>query len=538
MFIQKIRLKNFKSFYSETEIDFERLVGLWRVSGQIGAGKTTIGEAIIYGLYGKVADKTNGSLISWGCKKALVELWCISRGRRIYIRREINAYGQSPMTVEVDGEEVIFTDKRSAQEQLESDYLDAPRTSMELLCIISFNNFKSLSTLNTKDTKQFLDNVLGFDALTKYVDAAKDYIYDLRLNLSQTQADLRAVQSQITRMENLVFEDGDPKQIQQEINTIKQDIKDKENQTQTYLKPYHQELETLKRQLAEVTALGQVKKREIDFIKQGTCPTCGAPIDSSHLDIKIRERENLATQYKELNARINDLSAHITEISNQAFKYINEKNELVKSQENMLIKLTEQSKISRLNQDEINKLKKQVAEYEQVAAKLQIDVAEYEQLSTIFQVQIRQKVLESFIPSINRKITEISGMLNMRFIPQFDSMFKCSIQMGADNISTSSLSTGQLKMVDMVIILAILGSVISKIQSNVIFLDELFSNLDPRTRAELVSVLRATLPATSSILIISHQDMDTEIFDGQIKMKLEKNESGYSETHILQLNNN
>jgi hypothetical protein len=50
MKIQKIRIENFKSFYEPYEIDFDKIKGLWKVSGSVGSGKTTIGEAILFGL--------------------------------------------------------------------------------------------------------------------------------------------------------------------------------------------------------------------------------------------------------------------------------------------------------------------------------------------------------------------------------------------------------------------------------------------------------------------------------------------------------
>ena len=99
-------------------------------------------------------------MISWNRKHGLVEVWCQSKGNNIYIKRELNSYGQSPIYVEVDGEELVFTNKRDAQAQLEQEYYDTSRVTIELLCIISFNNFKSLATLNTGDTKKFLDQVM------------------------------------------------------------------------------------------------------------------------------------------------------------------------------------------------------------------------------------------------------------------------------------------------------------------------------------------------------------------------------------------
>ena len=51
MIIHKLKCKNFKSFREETEINFDNLQGLYKVSGRIGSGKTTIGEIIINTIY-------------------------------------------------------------------------------------------------------------------------------------------------------------------------------------------------------------------------------------------------------------------------------------------------------------------------------------------------------------------------------------------------------------------------------------------------------------------------------------------------------
>ena len=121
MYIQKIKVNKFKSFYEPYELDFDKVKGLWKVSGSVGSGKTTIGEAILFGLFGSISGKNNGDLVSWGQKSGTVELWCRSNARDIYIKREVYAAGHSTIYVEIDDEELIFTNKRDAQQQLENE---------------------------------------------------------------------------------------------------------------------------------------------------------------------------------------------------------------------------------------------------------------------------------------------------------------------------------------------------------------------------------------------------------------------------------
>ena len=46
MQIQKIKIENFKSFYEPYELNFNDVKGLWKVSGSVGSGKTTLGELL------------------------------------------------------------------------------------------------------------------------------------------------------------------------------------------------------------------------------------------------------------------------------------------------------------------------------------------------------------------------------------------------------------------------------------------------------------------------------------------------------------
>ena len=202
MYIQKIRIENFKSFYEPYEFDFEKVKGLWKVSGSVGSGKTTIGEAILFGLFGTISGKNVGDLVSWGQKQSTIELWCRSNGRSIYIKRNI-FLGSSNIYVEIDGEELIFTNKRNAQQQLEKDYYDVSRVTMELLCVISFNNFKSLATLNTGETKRFLDQVLGFYILTEYSDACKRLKQETDNELNNVNRQISNLSAQIQKLEEL-----------------------------------------------------------------------------------------------------------------------------------------------------------------------------------------------------------------------------------------------------------------------------------------------------------------------------------------------
>lgn len=526
MRIQKIRIEGFKSYYTPYEFDFDKIKGLWKVSGPVGSGKTTIGEAILFGLFGTIAGKNIGDLVSWGKKNATVEIWCYSNNHNIYIKRNIHQ-SSSSIYVEVDGEELIFTNKRDAQQQLENDYYDISRVTMELLCVISFNNFKSLATLNKSETKQFLDQVLGFYTLTEYSDACKKLKQENDVELNKINTKISNLTAQIQKLEelsNVEIIDGNISDVKACISSLNDRLKAADKQIKDYIAEQNKgKLELVNKQSSLLT-LGKNKKKEIDFIEKGTCPTCGAPIDQSQLEIKRKEKDLLLEQYQDVTKKIDniirDMDKTVSEMHKQHRDPIVEES---RRSEKLLIQLEEQSKRLNVNNEQILKLQ---SDKDLLSKDYDTCLAEgvmWSRLNDILSNDVRSKILESFIPTLNSNIMKYSQELHQPYIVSFDNNFKCSVTLCGYNecIPISSLSTGQLKTVDMIIILGVLGTIIGNNSTNVIFLDELFSNLDGNLRNDMCSVLHNFLSPDDTMFVISHQDLDERYFNGTIKLHLD-----------------
>lgn len=539
MNIEKIKINNFKSIYDTVELDFNNIKGLWKISGIVGSGKTTIGEAIIFGLFGSVKGKNNNDLISWGQKHGCIEVWCISKGKSIYIKRELNAYGICPIYVEVDGEEIIFTNKRDAQSQLEQEYFDVSKMTVELLCIISFNNFKSLATLNTSDTRRFLDQVLGFYVLTRYSDICKDLKNTNKTSISKINNDISNIKGQI----NKLYEISHMDLINEDINDIIKSKNKYEDKLKELIKNYNKEIKevnenfiSLTKQLSTIKAQGSNKTKEIEFIERGICPTCGAPIDQSKLELKKQERNKLLEEYNSIN---NKLKFYKEKQTNVNESYNKEKSNISKQilhLDNIKHKLDEQSRRQTINKNEIEQLEESVNIKEKEVLKLIQEDNQWNLLWNILSNDIRYKILESFIPLLNKNIIKYSQRLQQPYIIQFDTAFKCKIQLcGMDKeIPLNNLSTGQLKTVDMIIILGVLGTVLGTDSCNIIFLDELFSNLHTDLRNDICNMLREFINENQTLFIISHQDLDDRYFDGSINIKLDKTNQ-YEQRSILNI---
>ena len=88
MQIRRILLRNLHSIRSEVEIDFTASplsdTGLFAITGDTGAGKTTILDAITLAMYGKVCRKSRPEeVLSHGADEGMAECDFEAAGRKI-----------------------------------------------------------------------------------------------------------------------------------------------------------------------------------------------------------------------------------------------------------------------------------------------------------------------------------------------------------------------------------------------------------------------------------------------------------------------
>ena len=291
---------------------------------------------------------------------------------------------------------------------METEFYDVSKVTMELLCIISFNNFKSLATLNTADTKRFLDQVLGFYTLTEYTDICKQFKQENDTQLSSISRNISGLSAQIDKLKeisNIEIIDGDIVETKNKITELNNQLSVYEADVKQYIDDKNKDKNELVKKQASVLTLGKNKKKEIEFIEKGTCPTCGAPIDQSQLEIKRNERDLLLEQYNELTSKINTM---IKEMDSEVSRRYNEvrvpiTEELSKTKK-LLTRPEEQAKRLSVNQSEIDRLCGERDIYSNEYDSCLADSESWDRLCSILSNDVRAKILESFIPALNKMI--------------------------------------------------------------------------------------------------------------------------------------
>lgn len=541
MIIHNIRINNFKSLYGEHYFDFDKCKGLIKLSGPIGSGKTSLAEAIIWGLFGTIKGQTNTSIISWNEKTCEIELNITSKNKEINIVRNI----KEPLMIKVNDKLLNASNKRDTQSILEEELLDIPKLAIIKMCIISFTQFNSLANMNPGETKQFLDDIFGFKLFTEYQEQAiierKSKINDqLRFNsiyednLNQIENLKKKQESQTTQLSESVNVDALNEKranlVQQGVN-----LKDKRNnlinERSNKDKEYDLKIKDIQNKMTEAITLGKQAKNHYNTFKTGICPTCGQKIDQSNIDeykTKMNEYAKIYRDNESIKINLEQEKKEKHESYNQPIADCDTQMDLLRKQISKIdAELKSYNDSVHLIQENFEDL---IHEYEAKAQKIKdeldkcdIEIGEWNEIIELFTKTLRYSLIENLIPHINKSIQYFINKLNQPFNVKYDQEFKAHIFVDSwdREIAYNNLSTGQKKTLDLAIIFGVLQNIVSSIDMNIIFLDELFSNMDADTRNTMLNLLNETMVKDKSIFVVNHAEMADDLFTHKIRVSLE-----------------
>lgn len=540
MIVKDITVTNFKSIYGTQKFDFSDMTGLVKLSGPIGAGKTTLAEAILYGLFGTVKGQNIGHLISWNEKNCEVEINLISKNKEVHIVRNSSA----PLVIEVNGHTLNVSNKRDTQTILEEEIYDVPKLAITKMCVISFNAFNSLADMNVGETKQFLDDIFGFKLFSDYNNEIvierknqQNESTKLAAIYQETINQIKRLQAKKTEQQQQIADSVDVKKyVENRANLVEQgkSLKQKYTDIDTEYKEKEKivdgnRMSAYSRKM-EYATLGKQEKNWVTTFKSGKCPTCGHDIEESVIEEhktkmmeyadKYREQESVEQQFlsdlgkiknehsdelRKITEQMNVLKQKINDIDTEIAKY-NNAVKLISENYDSLIKE---------NEDKAKEVKEKLD-------KTDIEIGEWNEMNELFTKTLRYNLLDTLIPHINKSIQYFINKLDQSFSVKYDQEFKAHIYVETfdKEISYSNLSTGQKKSLDLAIIFGILQNVIASVDFNIFVLDELFSNMDADTRNIMLGLLEESMGKDKTIFVINHAEMNDDYFAHKVRVGL------------------
>lgn len=542
MRLTKIEWRNFASYGNKVQsLILNENTGLYLVVGENGAGKSTISNVITYGLYGKLDGKKLKDIPNRINGNAWVKITFISNGEEYSVERGID-----PSIFNLYVNDILYdkAGSRSVQEYLTDDIIQIPNYVFNNTISLSINDFKSFLKMSPADKKSIIDKIFGFYVINEMRDLLKDESKSIKENMFRLNGEIDGLSRTLSRTQD---------ELQLLSEKIKEDSKGKTEDLEEKISKFSLLLEIHKGKVSQFNLLeneisNQVKaayraittakesrrtiEQKIKLYENDKCPTCTTDLSGSfHQGLKDELNKHLSNFGSIINSHQDNYNdalkkesetkkekASITEKGNKIIVNINSiKEELRK------IKSTSASQgldsLKRISED----TRESIQEFSQERTREEKKSEWVKKIEDILGDKgVKQLALRTILPSLNGNIAELMGSLHLPYTVTFDEDFNASVIHMGEEISTSTLSTGEMKKVDFAVLLSVIKLMKIRFSSiNLLFLDEIFSSVDPDGVYTILNTLRKICDDLGlNVFVINHAPMPTEIFD--YKMEIQK----------------
>ena len=535
MRIRKIEWKNFSSYGNKKQVlDFPESPCLFQVVGENGAGKTSISQVISFCLYGKVEGKKLGDIPNRINGNAWTRIEFESNGKNITVER-----GLEPafFSLYIDGVKYDQAGTKNVQDYLADDLIGIPFYVFNNTISLSINDFKSFIKMSPQDKRAIVDKIFGFHILNQMREVLKSEVRRIKESLDILSGKFQSTENRSQEeMDSLlaIIE----QEVKDELETLNQSL-DKFKNIQkmhsgkiTEFKAHEQEINDLvtnaNRSLIEARTKYQDLERRLRLYQSEKCPTCEGPLDSDfHNDLKT----NLTNEKDDSHTEFIECETSLTEVrekeSQMKIKKIDLQDKGVKIDSKIREVLSEIQRLKSSDKDkQVESLKRIIDNLEEDKIKIGSDVAKTQEKNlwikglddVLSEKGVKQMAIKTILPSLNSEILDLLREMNLEYQVVFDDEFKASLYHMGVEIPVPSLSTGEMKKVDFVVLISIMKLMKLKFSTiNLLFLDELFSSVDPEGVQAILKILQKNSRSMGlNIFVINHAPMPHEIFDWKL----------------------
>lgn len=533
------------------------------VIGKNGAGKSTMLDALMFGLYGKPYRKINKpQLMNTINRKGLLVEVEFNIGRKKYmVRRGINP----------DIFEIYENGKLKPQDAKARDYqkhfvktiLKLSDKAFKQVVVLGSANYVPFMQLDSYQRREIIEDLLDIKVfsvmnviLGEKRSTAKGQLLEVDTDIRILESSVDLCKQHIQSLKQSNEELIDKKQ--QKVNELQGLIDEVQTSNEGLIKQVgllsaeiadhpktssrHQKILEMEKKLEDRS---RKIKKDIQFFEENAeCPTCRQEIDDefkkSTVDGRKTKLQEVVDALKQIESEYNKTSMRLAEIErvnkeiaalNQEIftnnNSINHYNRNISDLNNEIESLQEQGQKIENDQNDLNNHLKKLREKNKVKENL----VKHQNLLEIANVMlkdtgIKTKIIRQYVPIMNKLINKY--LQSMDFFSNFelDESFNESIKSRhRDEFSYSSFSEGEKARIDLALLFT--WRAVSKLRNsagtNILIMDEVFDgSLDASGSDELLKIIETITPDTN-IFVISHKDALYDKFHSVIEFEKVKN---------------
>jgi len=558
-----VRWKNLLStgnYFTEIKLDNNQNT---LVVGENGSGKSTMLDALCFGLFGKAFRNINkpSLLNSINGKDCVIEIEFDTNNKSYKVVR-----GIKPNVFEIyQNGELLNQDAaaRDYQEILEKTILKLNYKSFTQIVILGSASFVPFMQLSASDRRAIIEDLLDIqifstmngilrEKLSGNKDSTTSKKYDIDLSQQKFELQEKYIKELKQNNDDRVTEyDKEVRSNQSVIQTLHDETANLITEVATHQASVEEKtsvenkLKTITKLESQIESAVSKYRKDISFFQHNDdCPTCRQTIaigfketEIANLSTKAAECEHgLSELEKKLLAEQNKLNS-INEVQKkiQALQIkiatnntsINETNKYITKLQKQIEELKQLKVVSEKEQQDLKELKDSLSQLQEELKVLIQDKTYYEVASGLLKdTGIKTKIIKQYLPIINKLVNKYLASLDFFVNFNLDESFKETIKSRhRDEFTYNNFSEGEKQRIDMALMLTwrAVAKLKNSSNTNLLILDEVFdSSLDTTGTEELMKILH--MLDGVNLFVISHKgDILQDKFSNVIKFAKEKN---------------
>ncbi len=560
--IIKFRSVQFKNFLSTgntfTKIDLDKSPTTLIV-GANGAGKSTMLDALSFGLFGKPYRNINKPQLinTINSKDCVVEVE-FSVGPTGYkvIR------GIKPNIFEIYKNGQVINESSHAKEfqkLLEQNILKLNHKSFHQIVVLGSSSFIPFMQLAAAHRREVIEDLLDINIFSKMNSVLKDNIVSLKDKIRDAAHKVDIIKNKIdvqrkyiSDIKNLNEEKIREKQIEitSQENAIEQiTIKNEEIQ-ETLRTTYDRVSERLEQagnsfQDARIqksdlqSEMKKLVKEDKFFQENDICPTCTQEIDENIKKEKTKDiakkAQSIQKTFQEVEEKLSTGKELVDELQQQnkqsmeLHSTLRDNNTKIDMSLRLIRKLEQEITSTSDSKENIKKANKELEDFIDEKDSLltqKLELSEEYDYSTVIaemlkDTGIKTKIIRQYLPVMNKLVNQYLQTLDFFVHFELNESFSETIRSRhRDTFSYDSFSEGEKQRIDLALLFTWrqIAKMKNSVATNLLILDETFdSSLDNDGVENLFKIIH-TLGQDTNVFVISHKG---EILDGRFKSKME-----------------